>query len=101
MRRKRKTHRPKPICVKRILGEVSTAETCVKGYGTGWYRCRLNLSEILGTIPMTINQDDIEIEAIFKGNNLTLTVYCNEWIGTPENPVAGGIYSTEEDDSIK
>jgi hypothetical protein len=96
MRRRRKRHRPEPICVKRILGEVSTTEK----HGSGRYRCKLNLSEILGTIPMTVNQDDIEAEAVFKGGNLTLIVYCDEWIGTPENPVGGGVYSTEEIEEV-
>lgn len=49
---------------------------------------------------MTINQDDIEAEAVFKGGNLTLLIYCDEWIGTPENPVGGGVYSTEEIEEV-
>lgn len=98
MRKKRKHQRPEPVSVRRVLGEASARENNFKGYGTGWYRCSLNLSDVLSALPMTINQEDIQIEASFERGYLNLLVYCDEWIGTPENPVAGGIYAVEEEE---
>lgn len=91
MRKKRKHVRPEPVYVRRVLGEASAREK------TGWYRCRLNLSELLGSLPMTINQEDIQIEASFQRGHLNLMVYCDEWI-TPDNP-EGGIYAVEEEEN--
>lgn len=83
--------------MKRILGEANARENNFKGRGNS-YHCTLNLSEILGSLPMTIDQEDIMIEAAFNKGNLNLMVCCGEWI-TPENP-EGGIYAIEEDDEL-
>lgn len=95
MKKKRKHIRPEPICVRRVLGETNAKENNFKGHSTSWYRCCLNLSELLESLPMTINQEDIQIEASFEKGQLNLMVYCNEWI-TPEN-LTGGIYVVEEE----
>lgn len=90
MRKRRKRHHPEKICLKRILGEAYVQEKSSNGY-----RCTLNLSEVMGNLPMTINQDDIEIEARFCNGGLNLIVYCREWISSEEP--GSGIYEIEEE----
>jgi hypothetical protein len=92
MGKNRKHLRCKPTLVKRILGESNSKDNKSKGY----YQCRLNLSNILESIPMTINQEDIQVEATFLNGNLNIAIYCNELIGTPDNP-SGGVYAEEDE----
>lgn len=101
MRKKRRHIRPEPVVMRRVLGEANARENNFKGHGTGWYRCRLNLSELLGSLPMTVNQDDIQIEATFEKGCLNLMVYCDEWV-TPDHP-DGGVYAveSEEDEELR
>lgn len=97
MSRKHKYVRPKPVYIKRILGETNARENSCKSIG--WYQCKLNLSEVLSSLPMTINQEDIQIEATFTRGNLNLLVYCKELI-IPENP-SGGVYVMEEEEPVR
>ena len=99
MRKKRKHSRPEQIYARRVLGEANARENIKKGFGTNSYHCKLNLSDVLGSIPMTINQEDIQVEASFEKGKLSLLVYCDELLGSPDD-LAGGIYAVEEEEEF-
>lgn len=85
MRSKSKHRRQQPVKVRRVLSESSTR--LPKSHGS----IRLNLSEALGNLPMTIDQDEILIEARLEGAELLLVVYCEETIRPND---MGGVYET-------
>lgn len=89
MRKKSKRQRPEPFTMKRVLGESSIRLNKQNG------SINLNLSDILGALPMTINQDEIQIQAKLQNNTLSIIVFCNETIQSGD--VLGGEYEVEED----
>lgn len=91
MKRKSVRHKSKQYTIKRILGESSTKIHNQSG------KISLNLSETLESLPMTINQEELMIEAKLESNQLIVQIYCNEVVPSGGS-LAGGEYETDEKD---
>lgn len=86
----RSRKRPKAFVARRVLGETSTL---IKNKSF----VQMKLSDILESLPMTIDQEDIHVSAEISGRHLILTAFCYEKISP--TGLEGGEYIVEGDDT--